>query len=256
MDLVFFGTPKTATTSLFHMLSYHPEISTSDEKEYFNSLVKKDMSKHLSVDYDIPYDISVFNINHKTKVLMDGTSNLFTFVNEGLLDKIKAKTKVENIKCIYVLRNPIDRFLSSINFQTQLFESGDSYERFPNKQMFKDGKLIFNRCLLLWLIARSDINNLYSIETVFSRENMFICKLKDLKESQKKMYKFLNIDDTYHFDLPELNQTDHKDEATLKKVRDNRKFINRVCIQSLKSVKAIYNIDTDDLILDVLRRRV
>lgn len=227
-DLIFLGVSKSATNSLFELLSNHPEIAQSYEKEYYNSI---------NIDF---YNLENFNITSKTKILLDGSVNTFSARNQDNIRRIKCN----KLKCIYVIRNPIDRIISAFNIRIKEFKENNNI--FPI--LFEDGELLYHKTLIYYLIYLSDINNLFSAELLF--DDLFICKLNDIENSQKQIYDFLGIDN-YKFKLKKINVTNSKDDKVIDFVNSHRDLINTICIQSLKSIKEIYKIDMDDLIKEV-----
>lgn len=101
-NLIIGGVYKGGTTSLYTYLSMHPEICVSNKKEteYFH---KKDP---IYEDY-----MNFFEHCNGEKILVEASPG-YLFDDECILERIKST--LPNNKIIFILRNPIDRFLSDI----------------------------------------------------------------------------------------------------------------------------------------------
>ncbi len=102
MILLFLGSPRTATTSLFNALSKHEDITVSIQKEIMNYENKKLLESNY-LDY--------FKPPH-TNVILDGTPNTYKY-HSDIVKKIVKKFGF-NVKIIYPVRNPFDRIYSMI----------------------------------------------------------------------------------------------------------------------------------------------
>lgn len=237
-DMVFLGISKTASSSLFELLSIHPEIAPSYEKEYYGRLSYPGSSEEI-------YDLENFHITSKTKVLLDGSINTFIARGQDHKNLKKIKKAVNKLKCLYAIRNPIDRIISAFNFRIQRFrEIGEVPKLFDEK-----GELLYYKTLVLYLLNFSDINNLFSIELMF--DDVLIYKLNEIENIENRIYDFLGVDTNQINKLGKSNITYYKDHKTIDFINSNRELINKVSIQSLESVKELYKIDTDDLIKEV-----
>jgi len=106
-DLVVLGLGKTGTTSIFEMLSNHPEICVSKIKEAITKLKSEASNLYLERYF--------VGINEDTKVLLDGTpSPYITSEKIETLSNILDHKWVGKLKVIYSIRNPIDRMISQM----------------------------------------------------------------------------------------------------------------------------------------------
>jgi len=173
-DMVFLGISKTASSSLFELLSKHPEIAQSYEKEYYGRLSYPGSEEEI-------YDLEKFNITSKTKVLLDGSINSFVSRGQDHKNLKKIKKAVNKLKCLYAIRNPIDRIISAFNFRIQRFKQiGEVPELFDEK-----GELLYYKTLSYYLINFSDINNLFSIELMF--DDVLLYKLNEIENKIIKL---------------------------------------------------------------------
>jgi len=100
------GAAKSGTSSLHELLNLHPDICMSSEKEpffwvnqAFSSYTNKNWNNYLSLFKEKP--------NSKYK----GESSTSYMLFPSFLERIK-DLKIENLKFIFVLRNPVDRIYS------------------------------------------------------------------------------------------------------------------------------------------------
>lgn len=125
-DLFIPGAAKSGTTSLHDLLNAHPEISMSSTKEPGYWKNKK---------------FSKFNINDlfKYKNLFDekkkikGESSTAYMFHDSFIKNIK-KNYQESPKFIFILRNPVDRFVSHVNWMKGLGLEKDKVEKIINQK--------------------------------------------------------------------------------------------------------------------------
>lgn len=98
-DFFIFCPPKCGTTSLFHMLSQHPELSPCNIKE----------PHFFSINYTngLEWYNNLFEKNDKQK--FEASTSYFS--NERATKRLK-KNLDKQPKLIIVLRNPVERFIS------------------------------------------------------------------------------------------------------------------------------------------------
>ena len=103
--LIIGGTEKSATTSLYEYFSKHPEIISSRKKEtdYFR---EKNVSEKI-------YNQLYFDENSCNKLRLEASPSYL-----GLYEDVipKVKSTLNNPKWVFMLRDPIDRLLSSFKF--------------------------------------------------------------------------------------------------------------------------------------------
>lgn len=101
-NLIIGGVYKGGTTSLYTYLSMHPEVCVSNKKE----------TEYFHKKYPIYEDYMKFFEHCNGEKIFVEASPGYLFDDESILERIKST--IPNNKIIFILRNPIDRFLSDI----------------------------------------------------------------------------------------------------------------------------------------------
>ncbi len=108
--LIIAGTHKSGTTSLFNHLSSHPQISPSKVKEtHFYTPLR--YGKQIGTYQD--YLAYFHNIKPNTKFILEASPSYF-YGNSALFGRIRNDLG-NRLKCIVILRNPVDRLVSFYN---------------------------------------------------------------------------------------------------------------------------------------------
>lgn len=123
-NLFIVGAPKCGSTSLFWYLGDHPEIFASNNKEpnYFiyDSLVRigamKTKLKRAIKTEEVYLDLFIDENNEK--YIMDGS--IFTYFFEDALKKLI--TLSPDYRAVFIIRNPVDRFISHYKMCVNLGE--------------------------------------------------------------------------------------------------------------------------------------
>jgi len=164
-DFIIIGAMKAGTSSLHHLLKQHADIYMSHPKEldFFSFNLEKGVEwyeRHFVED----------------KICGEASPNYSKW--EDTPHKIHQY--YPDIKLIYILRNPVDRFISQCNHHQldpesilREVESGD-FSSALNREIFTNGQ--YRKHIINYL-------------KYFSGEQMHICFFKDLKNEPKK---FLN----------------------------------------------------------------
>ena len=100
------GAAKSGTSTLHEILNYHPNISMSSVKEPF-FWVNQNFLHYTQKNWD--NYLSLFK--EKKNATFRGESSTGYMLFPEFLDRIKI-LEVENLKLIFILRNPIDRIYS------------------------------------------------------------------------------------------------------------------------------------------------
>jgi len=179
MSLTFLsiGPAKNGTSSVFKMLSKHPRIIQSKTKEpyYSGYIINRNLKSYLNL-------FNFENIkDEKEYVLMTAELHTKTYIDSDY-------TKIPNVsqfKFLFLVRNMFDFFLS-----------------FLLHSYHKD-----NLCLIDLAIKRKYFyyKFLKDISNKIGRENILIMNINDVNNNQSEIYKFLNINSNYKFELPKLN---------------------------------------------------
>ena len=112
VDFFIVGAPKAGTTSLYHYLNEHPEISMSSQKEpdYFSDADIQNEGMYYGknrIDTIKKYH-SLFDDNSESK--LKGEASVSYLFYKNVPQKIKAYNP--DSKIIIMLRNPIERAFS------------------------------------------------------------------------------------------------------------------------------------------------
>ncbi|NEZ56152.1 sulfotransferase family protein [Adonisia turfae] len=115
--LLMIGSMKCGTTSLFHYLAQHPEISRCRQKE------PNFFSNNNSWVRGFDYYKSLWDYDHETHKIALEASTAYTKLprKTDVVDRIyqiKSEQKV-NFKFVYIVRNPIDRIVSHCTHDLQ-----------------------------------------------------------------------------------------------------------------------------------------
>lgn len=113
--LIVAGTEKAGTTSVYHFLNAHPNIigSTRKETDFF-----RQPRPHCLADY-----LALFPSAAKNELLMEASPGYLA--DSAVVSKAIA-TLLPNALLVFILRNPIDRLLSSFAFSKTRFHISNS----------------------------------------------------------------------------------------------------------------------------------
>lgn len=195
---IILGAMKAGTTSLFHYLAQHPEISPCKEKEpsFFVHHYSKGLEYYLKLwpAEDI-----------ETKVLLEASVNYtkcFSFpqASENLLD-FTQKYDV-SMKYIYVMRNPIDRLVSQYTYSFARWTSDSLQQRIEHGHIIDVSRYAHQ------------LDQYYSR---FDPDHFLLLDFDDLirkpDEVLKKVCEHLHIDAGFRFS--DLEQVYNKSEGTV-----------------------------------------
>lgn len=251
MDLVFLGVSKSGTFSLYEFFKQHPQIAVSPTKEYL--LDKAIHFEKNNINFNVDEYISGFNITKNTKILLDGATNTsFPWMNPYT----SILSKYFNIKYIHIIRNPIDRMLSFMNYriQTKEYEEIEKQRAIGINYFNVDGSLRIEKSAS-FTISNSDIASLMIAELLYGRKNIFIAKFKDIIKNPAMVFPFLDIV-PFGKKLKHINKGVIHDEKITKYVRKNLDMIKKISVENLMRVQSFYNIDLSDMIKEVEERKI
>ena len=131
-NLYIVGAPKAGTTSLYHYLSQHPDISIPDKEPRF--FIKDSLQNISEADPIRPYllrssildELAYTNLyaNKSEKIKCDASTQ-YLYHHHEVIPKIKQLKDVKPPKILILLRNPIDRAFSNYSHNYSTFESLD-----------------------------------------------------------------------------------------------------------------------------------
>ena len=216
INLVVVGEQKCGTSSLFDLLKNHPKIAAGKIKEkhvFDNSLLFKGSNKRkLHTQIARQFYFKEIKRLFSTEYFIDCTPD-YVFRSESIQ---RLAHYNPSAKIIYIVRNPIDRFISSYYFyfhtakyKSPFFEFDPEgremkafYEKNPNtsfKEYFQleTGANPIFKALKRGLYAK----NIDYIYKYFTPESVIILSFENLINPNtsllelKKLYEFLNIED-------------------------------------------------------------
>lgn len=203
-DFIIGGLPKCGTTSIYGYLTSHPQILTAVEKEinFFSHFF------HRGLDYYYAHFPAIQNNNYLTG---EATPSYFFWANpQGIFQLFP------NIKLIFLLRNPVDRAISSFYLVRNLGIGQNSLEetfqfsikrlkerlkldllRVQNKNFSND--FFLKQISLMHTIPSVYIYFIKKWMTVFPKEQILILKSEEFysnpSATMKQVHRFLNLPD-------------------------------------------------------------
>lgn len=199
-DFFIVGSPKAATTSLYHYLTQIPEIFVPSKKSpehYTRNYPKSFFTKPLK---DKKKYLSLFN--DATEKQMVGEASVFYLIDPESPKLIKQD--VPNAKIVMILRHPVQRSFSHyLMFNSAGVEKMSFSERIEKeKEMLKDGFNSESYCLLPSFYHDS-VKRYFDI---FGKDNVkvFIFEefVKDVQKTLEELMDFFKID----CEIPELKK--------------------------------------------------
>lgn len=203
-DFIIGGLPKCGTTSIYGYLTSHPQILTAVAKEinFFSHFF------HRGVDYYYAHFPAIQNNNYLTG---EATPSYFFWANPQEIFQL-----FPNIKLIFLLRNPVDRAISSFYLVRNLGIGQNSLEdtfelsikrlkerlkfdllRVQNKNFSNDSFL--KEISLMHTIPSVYIYFIKKWMTVFPKEQILILKSEEFysnpSATMKQVHRFLNLPD-------------------------------------------------------------
>jgi len=208
VDFFIVGAPKAGTTSLYHYLNEHPEISMSSQKEpdYFSDADIQNEGMYYGknrIDTIKKYH-SLFDDNSESKLKGEGSVSYLFYKNVPQ----KIKTYNPEAKIIIMLRDPIDRAFSHYLMDYRLGLVSDSFEDIiDQKSVHKDAKLFYQQYIELSEYA----NQVKRYLDVFNEQDILFIEYEDLKMDVlgivKKTYLFLGVNKVYEPDVNKKHNT-------------------------------------------------
>lgn len=197
VDFFIVGTPKAGTTSLYHYLNNHPEISMSIRKEtnFFSyaAIEKQKMYGMQDRINTIEKYHSLFTDN-KSKIL--GEASVSYLFYRDVPEKIRSYN--QDAKIIIMLRNPIDRAFSHYLMDLRLgFVNNDFDEIIEKGKIDKSLNLFYQQYVEVGLYYKQVKRYL----DTFGNKNTLIIFHQDFKRDLEsvlfRVYQFLNINKNF-----------------------------------------------------------
>ncbi len=207
-EFIIIGTMKGGTTSLHYYLSQHPEIFMSKQKELNFFIEERNWRRGLKW-YESHF-------NGAGRMRGEASPNYTDYPRfEGVPERMH--WVVPQAKLIYVLRDPIERMISHY-----VHVLSDGLEtRNPQEALSDPGKNAF--------VARSQYYmQLTQFLEFYPKSNILIITHEDLllnrRETLERIFRFLEVDDTFH--SPRFKSVRHKSEDKRIRNKVGRFLIN------------------------------
>ena len=179
VDFIGLGARKAATTWLYQCLREHPEIQMSESKE-INYFGRDELFEKGDEWYFRHFDVCPQN-------KIQGEFSTHYLIHPDAPKRIF--DLMPNIKCIAVLRNPIDRAQSHL-------EHSRGKERYQNMNVIEAIKS--SQHMLGHGLYGAALERYYQL---FPKENILVVWYDDLKKDPKTflqtIYRFLNVDEKF-----------------------------------------------------------
>ena len=208
VDFFIVGAPKAGTTSVYHYLNEHPEISMSSQKEpdYFSYADIQHEGMYYGknrIDTIKKYH-DLFDDNSESK--LKGEASVSYLFYKDVPQKIKAYNP--DAKIIIMLRDPVDRAFSHYLMDYRLGIVSDSFEYIINKKStHRNAKLFYQQYVELSEYA-SQVKRYLDI---FDSKEILFIEYEDLKIDVlgivKKTYLFLGVNQVYEPDINNKHNT-------------------------------------------------
>jgi len=250
--ILFLGAPRTATRSLWSILSQHPEIARTRIKEpltYFSSMNRLMLDPKSYLDE--------FKINYRTKVLLDTTP----FPYHTSLDLVKLIIEANDLeaKILYPLRKPCDRIYSSLKMLFVVKKRNfDRLRHITYPAFIKDNPLNFIPDKFLenigWWLDTEILKSASKVtdEILVFRFDKFdfdkifdFVRLKPIRiENFIQTNKLLNEWNT--LTLPKIKVDTFFQDNT-----QTRNDFDKIFLSQLQTIREVYEIDLDDWISEI-----
>lgn len=226
--LIIAGTNKAATTSLFNYLNDHPDICGSYIKQT-NYFLDKNVQQQYNLDSIYNYDDkhnsyqNYFKCKKTQKFKLEASPD-YMFYEESAT-KIKKFLDNNDGHVIFILRNPVTRFVSWFNFgkQMEMLDKNQNLESFYNEsKKYRDNKNLAKMAFQTGFYS----NYLKYYFKKIQHKKLHIFFYEDLIEKPEKFMK--------------LFCTQLKIDASFYNSYNFKQFNKTVSIKS-KTVQSIYN---------------
>lgn len=240
-DFIVLGVARTGTTSIFEMLSQHPEICPAKKKET--------ISKYQSIPYELYLKTCFEKMNKSTKAFLDGTTGPYVNSNkQKFLAELKKQEWFDRLKIVYNIRNPFDRLVSTLKIiiRSLYWEDGRSFSWWFNNDLTikKDALKVVSTTFL-------DSDNLDKAK-MFTE---YIHISKSFNFDIGTLLNFLEVEDI-NLNFNYLNKSDDRINKKLVQnidsfINENRISLKKIFINDLQIIQDNFKVDLTDIILDV-----
>lgn len=185
-NLLIIGAQKCGTTSMHNYLSQHPEIFMSDQKElnYF-------IDSHAWGNWrkGLPWYKDQFSGEKKYSVRGESSVS-YSRWDLALEAAEKIHNTLNEVKFIYIIRDPIDRLISA--YCHLLYDSGwpDVNKRLPLEKILLNGSEDVETGYLYKILVGTGLYGkiLEVYSDLFGRENLFVMNLESLSRRPMEVF--------------------------------------------------------------------
>jgi len=226
------GAQKSATTTLHDILIQHPNIYLPENKE--THFFDKDEKYDKGIDF---YLNEYYSDIKNEKIIGDITPGYMFF--EDSVKRIY-NTLGDNIKIIFMLRNPVERAYSHYWMSYRRTYESKSFEKGIELEQERIKKCYFNRSHFSYIERGYYARQIKRFLEFFPKENMKFVIFEDFinntENSIEDILSFLNLDDDYY-----LKMNKKSNAAFLPKFRKITEFLRKPpnIVKKLSSVLPI-----------------
>jgi hypothetical protein len=186
---IIIGAMKSGTTSLFSLLSQHPEVCACriKEPEFF---IKK-----IDLENDLEHYYSLWDFKpERHKIAVEASTSYTKLQTHGNASEQIARSDL-NVRFIYIMRHPIKRIESQIRMSLAL-----GYKLYNERNQF------------IPLFNSQYYTQIVEYYKRFPRENILLLNFEifvdDPLKSLKQVCTFLDIEPDFQFDLSKMDRLD------------------------------------------------
>jgi hypothetical protein len=220
--LVNIGPNRSASTSLFTMLSKNKCAAGLRYKEIFNE-----------VNFEEKIDRYITNfvgIRNNTTTLIDGTTSYYNHFYILYFLRVIDKDYIDEVKYIHILRNPLDRIKSLMNFKYYKDSVSDSWFNISYLKRYPGDKDIDEKAFFTYFMLHSNLYILKTAEFALGKQNIMIVKFDEIEKSKNRIYDFCRLP---HDDIKieHLNRSRDKFSIEVENLYD--RFVNKAVLEFL-----------------------
>jgi hypothetical protein len=202
INTILIGVQKAGTSSLYNWIVQHPEVYGPEEMKDFH-FFSNDKFYNQGIEYLAPY----YNKVSDEKMIMKGAVNyiFFPFVVKRLYDYNP------NLKFILILRNPIERAISSYNYFYKLGVENLSFEEAIKREQIGKLKTVKEKSDFAYIEHGFYHKQILEYLKYFKDKQLKILiyeeVMKDKQTAIQDIYSFLDVDNSFIPSFDYLNKT-------------------------------------------------
>jgi len=215
LDFLFVGTAKAGTTTLYHYLKQHPEISIP-VKETFFYLKEIYRNNHLPYPFQRPNEELILNENKFKSLYKNSESKMSGEVGTGYLyhHKISIPLIKKHVgkdgRILIILRHPTDRCYSSYKHFVKDMHETCSFKESLNQELDRIEKgwdfMWHHRALSMYA------SQVEAYMTAFSKVKVVIYEefVQNPDKTVKEVFEFLGVDPNFSVEIDRRYNTSGK----------------------------------------------